>query len=127
MHAENALHGHAMCSEMWPPSVALQHGLKAVFAPHPLFVDRAWPLKYLERTFNGGPRGSAGGRGSVFGKGEHNFQGTSWYYNAQFASKLWKRWVGMEVDGAGGEGFENVQGRMCLRSMLLHPIKDMEV
>jgi len=127
MHAENALHGHAMCSEMWPPSVALQHGLKAVFAPHPLFVDRAWPLKYLEGRFNGGPRGSAGGRGSVFGNGEHNFQGTSWYYNAQFASKLWKRWVGMEVDGAGGEGFENVQGRMCLRSMLLHPIKDMEV
>ncbi|RPA97635.1 hypothetical protein L873DRAFT_1689983 [Choiromyces venosus 120613-1] len=127
MHAENALHGHAMCSEMWPPSVALQHGLKAVFAPHPLFVDRAWPLKYLERTFNGGPKGSAGGRGSVFGKGEHNFRGTSWYYNAQFASKLWKRWVGVEVDGVGGEIFESVQGRMCLRSMLLHPIKSMEV
>ncbi|CUS12424.1 unnamed protein product [Tuber aestivum] len=127
MHAENALHGHAMCSEMWPPSVALQHGLKAVFAPHPLFVDRAWPLKYLERTFNGGPKGSTGGRGSVFGKGEHNFQGTSWYYNAQFASTLWKRWVGVEVDGAGGEKFESVQGRMCLRSMLLHPIKGMEV
>ncbi|PWW74238.1 hypothetical protein C7212DRAFT_358953 [Tuber magnatum] len=127
MHAENALHGHAMCSEMWPPSVALHHGLKAVFAPHPLFVDRAWPLKYLERTFNGGPKGSAGGRGSVFGKGEHNFQGTSWYYNAQFASKLWRRWVGMEVDSAGGEKFESVHGRMCLRSMLLHPIKSMEV
>ncbi|KAG0125638.1 hypothetical protein HOY82DRAFT_571435 [Tuber indicum] len=127
MHAENALYGHAMFSEMWPPSVALQHGLKAVFAPHPLFVDRAWPLRYLERTFNGGVKGSAGGRGSVFGKGEHNFQGTSWYYNAQFAPTLWKRWVGMEVDGAGGETFESVQGRMCLRSMLLHPIKGMEV
>jgi hypothetical protein len=120
MHAENALHGHAMCSEMWPPSVALHHGLKAVFAPHPLLMDRAWPPGYLGQTFNGG-------RGSIFGNGEHNFLGTSWYYNSEFAGRLWKRWTGVETDGQGGRDFEREHGRMCLRSVLLHPIKNAEV
>lgn len=119
MHFENALEGHSMCSEMWPPSVALQHGLKAVFAPHPVLIDRAWPPNHLERTFNGGQH--------VFGNGEHNFEGASWYYNSAFARRAWMRWTGGEVDGEGGEDTEREGGRMCLRSVLLHPVKNAEV
>ncbi|MBE7179642.1 MAG: DUF3405 domain-containing protein, partial [Terriglobus roseus] len=43
MHRETALARHAMSSEMWPASACLHHGLKAVFAPHPVQVDRRWP------------------------------------------------------------------------------------
>lgn len=124
MHTENALSGHAMFSEMWAASCALHHGLKAVFVPHPVYVDRRWPTRYLEGTFNNGVNGTTGGREqSVFGEREHNFKGTTWYYNAEFAAGLWKRWVGGEAEGQGGEAYDRRLGRMCLKGVLLHPVK----
>jgi hypothetical protein len=129
MHRETALQRHTMFSEMWPASCALHHGLKAVYAPHPVFIDRNWPTKYLETIFNGGKNGASGGsRTSVFGDREHNFRGTSWYYNAGFPSNLWRRWLGYRVDNAGGEEEEVAgEGRMCLPGMLLHPVKNVEL
>lgn len=124
MHWENAIEGHTMFSEMWPTSCALHHGLKAVFVPHPTYIDRKWPAKYLERTFNNGVNGSAGGRQqSVFGDREHNFKGSTWYYNAGFPGGLWRRWLGSEAEGDGGEAYDRRLGRMCLKGMLLHPVK----
>lgn len=51
MHTENVF-GFGMASELWPASVALQHGLKAVYAPHPIWTDRVWDDEYLESVFN---------------------------------------------------------------------------
>jgi len=127
MHAELALRGRHMFSEMFPASVALHHGLKAVYAPHPVHVDRRWPPALLAATFNGGRNGQSGGSAaSVFGaEREHNFKGTTWYYNAGFAPNLWMRWLGRKVDNDGGEVEEMAgEGRMCLPAMLFHPIKD---
>ncbi len=125
MHRETALKRHTMFSEMWPASVALQHGFKAVYAPHSVYIDRNWPTSYLAAVMNGGRNGASGGaRTSVFGDREHNFRGTTWYYNAGFAPNLWRRWLGFRVDNGGGEEVEvNGEGRMCLPPMLLHPIK----
>ena len=125
MHRETALKRHTMFSEMWPASVALQHGLKAVYAPHAEYIDRKWPTTYLAAVMNGGRNGASGGaRTSVFGDREHNFRGTTWYYNAGFAPNLWRRWLGFRVDNDGGEEFELAgEGRMCLPPMLLHPVK----
>ena len=130
MHAETALQRRTMFSEMWPASVALHHGLKAVYAPHPVFVDRAWPMQYFAKTVNNGRNGASGGaRGSVFGTAyEHNLKGLSWYFNSGFAPNLWRRWLGYRVDGRGGEVEEVAgEGRMCLPGILLHPVKDMHV
>ncbi|MCJ1249354.1 hypothetical protein MMC30_006577 [Trapelia coarctata] len=129
MHTEVALRRHTMVSEMWPASVALHHGLKAVYVPHPVFIDRKWPLQYLNSVFNAGKNGASGGsRTSVFGDREHNFRGTSWYYNAGFAPNLWRRWLGYRVDGDGGEEEEAAgEGRICLPGMLLHPVKGVEL
>jgi hypothetical protein len=131
MHDETVLKRHTMFSEMWPASCALHHGLKAVYAPHPVYIDRKWPTGYLAAVFNGGKNGATGGaRTSVFGGREHNFLGTTWYYNAGFAPNLWKRWFGLRVDNDGGEEQEELamegegEGRMCLPGMLLHPVKD---
>ncbi|KAI9871027.1 MAG: hypothetical protein M1830_003521 [Pleopsidium flavum] len=129
MHRETALKRHTMFSEMWPASVALQHGLKGVYAPHAEYIDRKWPTSYLAAVMNGGRNGATGGaRTSVFGDREHNFRGTTWYFNAGFAPNLWRRWLGFRVDNGGGEEFELAgEGRMCLPPMLLHPIKGVDL
>ncbi|KAI1355226.1 hypothetical protein F5Y01DRAFT_328081 [Xylaria sp. FL0043] len=141
MHEETWRLHHSMFSEMFPPTMAFHHGLKAVFAPHPVFLDRDWPQVEIDVAFNGGEYHNSGGRGSPFDlNNEHNHKGTSWYYNSEFAGLLWRRWLGYaQMDGRGdnggraGEGVmrggrEEEQnptssGRLCLRSMLVHPIK----
>ncbi|OAA66715.1 hypothetical protein SPI_01291 [Niveomyces insectorum RCEF 264] len=144
MHLETALKKHHAFPEMWPATVALQHGYKAVYVPHPVYVDREWPLQYLARTLNGGRNGATGGsRTSVFGQREHNFQGFTWYYNAGFSPNVYRRWLGLKVNNDGGGAFEEQmdatkddlsvstmrggEGRMCLPPMLLHPIKHVEL
>jgi hypothetical protein len=130
MHRETALQRHTMFSEMWPGSCALHHGYKAVYAPHPVYVDRAWPTSYLAAVFNNGRNGAAGGaRTSVFSdERQHNFRGSTWYYDAGFAPNLWRRWLGFRVDNDGGEEWEVAnEGRMCLPPMLLHPVKQVDL
>lgn len=118
MHEEVWRHHHSMFSEMFPPSVALHHGFKAVYAPHPVYLERAWyPFSEIDGAFNGGRDHSTSGEGSPFDlRNEHNHRGTSWYYNSEFAGGLWRRWLGY---GGSEEG----SGRMCLRGMLVHPVK----
>ncbi|RPB24450.1 hypothetical protein L211DRAFT_837360 [Terfezia boudieri ATCC MYA-4762] len=118
MHRENAHYKHTAFTEMWPATCALHHGLKAVYFPHPVYIDRRWPVWYVEKTFNHGPQGVSGGAPeSVFGPDrEHNFLGTTWYYNSEFAGELYRRWaLGKAEDG---------KGSMCMRGMLLHPVKE---
>ena len=130
MHIDT-LHGRkSMFTEMWPPTTALHHGFKAVYAPHPVFIDRRWPTPYLASILNGGRNGAAGGaRMSVFSdERQHNFRGTTWYYDAGFAPNLWQRWMGIKVDDFGGEEFEITgEGRMCLPGMMIHPVKQVDL
>ena len=125
MHRETVLERHHMFTEMWPASVALHHGYKAVYAPHPVYIDRKWPTQYFAGVMNGGRNGASGGaRTSVYGGREHNFKGTTWFYDAGFSPNLWRRWLGYKVDNDGGEQEELAgEGRMCLPGMLLHPVK----
>ena len=129
MHRETVLEHHHMFTEMWPASIALHHGFKAVYVPHPVYIDRKWPVSYLAGVMNGGRNGASGGaRTSVYGGREHNFKGQTWFYDAGFAPNLWRRWLGMKVDNDGGEQEEVAgQGRMCLPGMLLHPVKGVDL
>jgi len=144
MHRETAFKNHHAFSEMWAPTTALHHGYKAVYVPHPMYVDREWPTEYLASILNAGRNGASGGaRTSVFGEREHNLMGMTWYYNAGFAPNLWKRWLGLKVNNEGGEEFELTvdegrsgkgvnnmrggEGRMCLPPMLIHPVKEVEL
>ncbi|KJR82189.1 uncharacterized protein SPSK_03031 [Sporothrix schenckii 1099-18] len=147
MHEETWRLHHGMFAEMFPPSVALHRGFKAVYAPHPVYADRHWPLAAAEKAFNAGPDHSSGASdASPFHPGnEHYHRGLTWYYNSDFAGRLWRRWLGYlqpiddpaapkpkPVDGqddtwvglGGGAGDEAAgSGRMCMRSVLVHPIK----
>ncbi|PHH60036.1 hypothetical protein CDD81_2165 [Ophiocordyceps australis] len=144
MHRATAYKKQFAFAEMWPATVALHHGFKAVYAPHPVYVDRRWPLDYLAQTLNGGRDGSSGGsRTSLYGEREHNTRGLTWFYGAGFAPNLYRRWLGLRVNNDGGHDFETTldsskhgpgvqgmsggEGRMCLPPMLLHPVKDVEL
>ena len=110
--------GHHMSSEQWPQSVCLHHGFKAVYVPHSLWMDRQWPAMATNFIFNNGdtqrilkafkdvaPLGEgSGGWESVFGNDrEHNFAISTWYYRTDFATRLYKRLLGYEFDGIGGD------------------------
>lgn len=129
MHRETVVKRHTMFSEMWPATTCLHHGFKAVSVPHSIYIDRRWPTKYLESTFNAGRNGASGGaRTAIFGDREHNFRGVTWFYSAGFSPNLYRRWLGFKVDNDGGDEEELAgEGRMCLPPMLLHPIKQVEL
>jgi hypothetical protein len=141
MHEETYRNKHTMFPEMFPASIALHYGLKAVHAPIPIYFDRDWPASHADEVFNNAPVSLSdkkagmdhghghfhGEGGSVFGPGEHVFRGASYYSNAGFAGYLWRRWLGRENgndeiawESEGGIG----GGRMCLPMMVLHPIKN---
>lgn len=122
MHDEVYLLHHSAFAEMFPSTIALHHGYKAAYAPHPVYYDRNAPLDWFDKTFNHPPHPWD----SVFGsRGEGNFGGSSFYYNSFFSGKLWRRWLGQREDEEGGakEEIEGSEGRMCLRGTLFHPIK----
>lgn len=139
MHHETLQNRHSMASEMFPPSMALHHGLKAVYVPHPIYLEHDWNATYASSIFNGGPEGGTDGyENSVFGEGPAGnhmaLKQSTYYYEAQFAEFLWWRWLGYRdyrYDDEGGAAdelrrswlFGKRKGRMCLRSMLFHPIK----
>ena len=130
MHKDTLGGRKSMFTEMWPPTTCLHHGFKAVYAPHPVFIDRRWPTSYLASILNNGRNGAAGGsRTSVFSdERQHNFRGTTWYYDAGFAPNLWQRWMGIKVDDFGGEQFELTgEGRMCLPGVMIHPVKQVDL
>ncbi|KAK4953031.1 hypothetical protein LTR10_008736 [Elasticomyces elasticus] len=120
MHEETWRMRHTMFPEMWPPSVCMHHGLKAVYAPHPVYFDRDWNVETMNRVFNY-PKEIWD---SLFGWGEHNLLGSSFYYNSGFSGALWRRWLGQWENGEGGKKQEEAgSGRMCLRGSLHHPVK----
>lgn len=126
MHVEN-LRGNHVASEMTPQTVALLHGLKAVYAPMPVFFDRPWTGEQLDKWFNPGPGGQSGSFGSPMGFGrEGRFEGSTWYYRAVPPQRLYNNWMGNEDAGIGGPDWEEVHGRPCMPAMLLHPIKDVK-
>lgn len=121
MHEETYIGKHSAFPEMWPPTVALHHGFKAVYIPHPVYFDRKWPVEYMDQIFNY-PETKIN---SPFGWGEHNWLGSSFYYNSGFSGALWRRWLGEKENDEGGvqEEMEG-SGRMCVRPVLHHPIKN---
>lgn len=126
MHVEN-LRGNHVASEMTPQTVALLHGLKAVYAPHPVFMDRDWSGKFLAKWFNPGENGESGGRGSPMGWGrERRYQGSTWYYRAEPPNRLFNNWMGWKDTGVGGKKWEETHGRTCLPPLMLHQVKDTE-
>jgi hypothetical protein len=136
MHIENQA-GRSMQAEMWPSTVALHHGFKAVYAPHPIYSSRQWPARYADAVFNAD--GGIPGRwsqevDSVYNRDrEANFRSITWYFDSLFPKALYRRWMDWEVEetadtsaAVGDDEWETKDGpsgSMCLPPMLLHPVK----
>ncbi|AEO62445.1 uncharacterized protein THITE_2073219 [Thermothielavioides terrestris NRRL 8126] len=126
MHTED-MRGNHVASEMVAQTTALLHGFKAVYAPMPVFFDRAWSGEQLAKWFNGGPNGQSGSFGSAMGWGqEGRYLGSTWYYRALPPQRLYNNWMGYEDTGIGGADWEAEHGRPCLPAMILHPIKEIK-
>jgi hypothetical protein len=150
MHEETFANRRTMFPEMYPASVALHYGLKAVSVPMPLYFNHDFPAQHANEVFNNVPlseeskakgmdHGSGrfhGLGGSIFGPAEHVFRGASYYSNAAFAGYLWRAWLGGEgmaerelwprsggKEEMGVTGKGGTGGRMCLPMMLMHPVK----
>ena len=120
LHEETYRLKHTMFPEMFPPSIALHYGYKAAYVPHPIYFDRDWDLDHMNQVFNY-PKEV---HDSPFGWGEHNFRGASFYFNADFSAALWRRWLGQRENNEGGRiEEEEGTGRMCLQTILFHPVK----
>ncbi|KAK9616507.1 hypothetical protein V6Z98_007903 [Aspergillus fumigatus] len=123
---EENLAGRHMGSELFPVSTALYHGMKAVSAPHPIFSERPFPPQDVGFIFNSGVNGRTGStKFSPFSWGrEIPFRDTSWYYRANLPGRLYWNFLGWEKGGTGGKEYEHRHGRVCLPSILFHPVKD---
>ena len=139
MHLES-LAGRSMQAEMWPSTVALHHGLKAVYVPQPIWSEKQWPARYADMVFNadgGIPARWGQESDSIYNQDrEVNFRSWSWYYHAEFPRVLYRRWMGWKANDAigeaGGQTWETYdgagpRGRMCLVPMLLHPVKSRDL
>nr|POE94481.1 hypothetical protein CFP56_16721 [Quercus suber] len=100
MHDENKA-GCAMMSEMWPTTLAVRDGLRAVFVPQTVFMDKRWSAAELHRVFNAGLDDHVGGFVNTVIDQEQNFRGSTWFWNAKFASKLYSAWLGLAEKGPG--------------------------
>lgn len=110
----DAMHGESIGGKnMAPKTVALVHGLKAVYAPVPVYFDRAWDGAQLERWLNDGLGGDGGMEWGM---------GATWDSGALVPQRLYNHWLGYEDDGIGGPEWEGRHGRPCLPGMVLYPV-----
>ncbi|KAH8903683.1 hypothetical protein BR93DRAFT_953031 [Coniochaeta sp. PMI_546] len=148
MHAA-AEEGMAVVSEMSAPTFALLHGLKAVAAPHPIYLDGQWTARELAPIVNRGsdPAKINGGSDSLWNwdhKWDHILFRMSYMFTTQTAEDLIRRWLGYEADPNQytdgslhrdpqgrfwydeGRLDEDRFGRLCFPMMLVHTVKNTE-
>jgi hypothetical protein len=51
MNHVNAELRQAVAPEAFPATVALHYGMKAVFVPHPVYIDKSWPPRLSNLSF----------------------------------------------------------------------------
>lgn len=103
MHVENC-RGNFIVDGMVTQTVALLHGLKAVYAPIPIVFNREWDGRTLDKYFNPGPKGESGStKESPFSSGkEEQFDGSTLGHGATPPTRLYRNWLGWKDFGIGG-------------------------
>jgi hypothetical protein len=73
MHDLQAQQGIGIFTEMTAPTLAPWHGLKAVYVPHPLYVDGKWTPKELGRIISPGEPDKINGGENSFWNWDHRW------------------------------------------------------
>jgi hypothetical protein len=102
MHNAQRRRGEAFASEMSAPSWALLHGFKAVYVPHPIYVDGQWSAGEMAKIFNRGSVENMNGGPDSIWNWDHRFD-YLWYrisymFATQTAEDLFRRWLGFQPD-----------------------------
>lgn len=121
MHHSQVTMGTHMMPEMFPESTALQHGLKTVAFPEPVYLDvKDKTPEELESIFNDQTDKSIWNGGSPHAKlPQHSTYWWSTGYHPDYSNILYRRWLGIDFEGNKTE-----EKRLCLPAITLHPIKD---
>ena len=103
MHSALKNEGLAYVSEMSAPSFSLLHGLKAVYVPHPIYLDGQWTDKEIGHHYNQGPAYRMNGNwDSIWNWNhlmDHIMYRTTYMFSSQAGEDLFRRWMGYPVDG----------------------------
>lgn len=151
MHAAAEASGTAVVSEMSAPTFALLHGLKAVAAPNPIYLNGQWTARELAPVVNRGsgddPAKVNGGADSLWNwdhAWDHILFRMSYMFTTQTAEDLVRRWLGFPADPDQytdgslhrdpqgrfwyDEGVLDEQrfGRLCFPAMFVHTVKNTE-
>ncbi|KAL8968759.1 MAG: hypothetical protein Q9197_004710 [Variospora fuerteventurae] len=120
MHHSQVTLGTHMMPEMFPESSALQHGLKVVAFPEPVYLDISDKgPEELESIFNNLTEASVwNGGGPHRNVGKHANYWWSSGMHPEFSNVLYRRWLGIDM-----EGNKTDEQRLCLPAITLHPIK----
>lgn len=121
MHHSQVTIGTHMMPEMYPESTALQHGMKTVAFPEPVYIDvDDKSPEELEAIFNDQTEG-----GMWNGASPHAMLARSisyWWsagFHPEYSNVLYRKWLGIDF-----EGKKTDEQRLCLPAITLHPIKD---
>ena len=140
-HEEQIAHGTWVAGEATNPTTALHHGLKAVYAPHPLYFDEDIDHKALHRVFNGAEAGkkfdtTKAHKGLLLKpEWKNRWQRLTFSWNNQLGEELY-RWFVLHERTTPEKGARKPQKRSehpsgeaphdrepCFPSMALHPVK----
>ncbi|KAI4165567.1 MAG: hypothetical protein LQ342_000980 [Letrouitia transgressa] len=96
MHHSQVSLGTQMMPEMLPESTALQHGMKAVAFPEPVYLDVDKPIEEIERIYNAQNNASVWNGGGPYASLAKDI--TYWWsanYKPEYSNVLYRRWLGL--------------------------------
>jgi len=129
-HDEQQKHGNWLESEMTNPTTALHHGLKALYAPHPIYHDEAIDPDALYHVFNGAEPGER--MQKLFHaksylpvpEWQDRWRRVTFSWANELSGELYKWWIGRDGAGRDPAMLRVVgEGEPCFPAMALHPVK----
>jgi Protein of unknown function (DUF3405) len=130
-HEEQVEHGSWVESSMTNPTTALHHGLKALYAPHPIYHDERIEADALYHVFNGAEPGE---RMQRLWHAKSYLSVTEWkdrWRRVSFSSanelsgELYRWWSGRSGAGRDPALLKVLGvGEPCFPGMALHPVGD---
>jgi Protein of unknown function (DUF3405) len=130
-HEEQVEHGTWVEGEMTNPTTALHHGLKALYAPHPIYFDEDIDHDALYHVFNGAEPGEEIEKlfhAKVYlptPEWQDRWKRLTYSWANELSGELYKWWIGRDGGGRDPAMLRVVgEGEPCFPAMALHPVKD---
>ncbi|KAL8673178.1 MAG: hypothetical protein Q9168_002407 [Polycauliona sp. 1 TL-2023] len=122
MHHSQITRETQLMPEMLPGSTALQHGMKAVVFPEPIYLDIDYKSpEELEAVFNEQGEDSVWNDASSMSRLAQHVSYWGSTSNPKLSNELYRRWLGVDSDG---NEMGDYDPELCLPAVILHPVKE---